>query len=430
MIDWKRVAAGDDGLNIYKIEAESENTFQRASKSDPFGAILALHDTETTRYLLESFRSTEGPVGSAGFRVACHVISLPDSLWVIDSTFRTTGPEVFPGTLEEIVEVEGRSLAGRPIHVIYTHAHFDHAGGHAAVAALGSDVETFAHPHTQALMPFVSRREFFFSSKAGFFRDCGLSEDAIGELQGAFRNFLTQKGLDIDASVFAADESEQLRVDTLVDLEPHGLKRLSERVSVLRFDGHIPGHLCVLADGGHYITGDMWLPATTSTITPGTIAALARIPKEECGVRRYLDASKALLNLRLGHCTSYPSHESIFTNPKRMAMRDLELILERLYLVYQVLHEHGRKPMRILDLAWGGAEHLPIWKINESKIRLMMAYDEATAYVEDLVRVGDLVREGPDTYLATGTEALLHEAADTLADARGTYGHLEFRSRV
>jgi hypothetical protein len=126
---------------------------------------------------------------------------------------------------------------------------------------------------------------------------------------------------------------------------------------------------------------------------------------------------------------SYPSHESIFSNPKRMAMRDLESFASRLERIYAVLAEHQAKAMRVLDLAWGGSSRLPIWKVLGSKYRLFMAHEEATAYVEDLVAVGDLEEVAPERYVWTGNSALKSEILDVLAAARRRFGHLEFQSR-
>ena len=71
-----------------------------------------------------------GPAGGAGgFRVACHVVSLPDRLLFVDSTFRSTGDDIVPGALEALARREGRTLEDRPIQGLYTHAHWDHAGG-------------------------------------------------------------------------------------------------------------------------------------------------------------------------------------------------------------------------------------------------------------------------------------------------------------
>jgi glyoxylase-like metal-dependent hydrolase (beta-lactamase superfamily II) len=223
--------------------------------------------------------------------------------------------------------------------------------------------------------------------------------------------------------------SNPLRVDIEVDPPCRGAERIVDRVEVLCLEGHVPGHLCVLVDGSHFISGDMWLPATTSTITPGTIALAAGIPPEDCGIVRYIESCESLLAMELDACMSYPSHEHIFKNPKRMAMRDLELFSERLELVHQVLSEHERRPMRVLDLAWGGEHRLPIWKLNHSKQRLMLAHDEATALVEDLLRLGDLREVEPERYLWTGGNALRTHLAAALREGRAHYGHLEFRSR-
>jgi hypothetical protein len=176
------------------------------------------------------------------------------------------------------------------------------------------------------------------------------------------------------------------------------------------------------------ITGDMWLPATTSTVTPPGTAAGAGISAEHCGVKLYMDSSARLLELDVDDCASYPSHEAIFKNPKRMAMRDLEIFQERFQLVYGVLAEHTREPMRVMDLAWGGEQRAPIWKLESSLYRLLMAHDEAAAYVHDLVNVGDLEEVEPERFLYTGGRALMEHLEALLERGREHYGHLDFRS--
>ena len=108
----------------------------------------------------------------------------------MDSTYRTTAGEIFPRVLEEIASHEGRKLADRPIQVIYTHAHFDHAGGHAAVEALGESVEILAHPFTAKLAPLVSARESFLRTRAHFLRDCGIHADLDELTEGIRAHFL------------------------------------------------------------------------------------------------------------------------------------------------------------------------------------------------------------------------------------------------
>jgi hypothetical protein len=119
----------------------------------------------------------------------------------------------------------------------------------------------------------------------------------------------------------------------------------------------------------------------------------------------------------------------IFQNPKRMAMRDLELLAERLEGVYAVLAEHRTRPLRVLDLAWGGAERRPLWKVGHNLHRLAIAHDEAAAYVQDLTALGDLRPVAPGHWLWTGRSALHDRTSATLTQARDRYGHLEFRSR-
>jgi hypothetical protein len=201
------------------------------------------------------------------------------------------------------------------------------------------------------------------------------------------------------------------------------------RLEVFRFDGHLPGHLCVRVDRNHFISGDMWLPATTSLVTPGGLADLAGVPAERCGVLRYLESSRRLLDLDVDECASYPSHEIVFRNPKRMAMRDFEIFGERLAMIGAVLREHEREPMRVLDLAWGGRSHLPIWKVEGSTFRLVIAHDEAAAWVQDLVTVGDLREVEPERYVWAGRRELERYIERARDSARALYAHLEFRSR-
>ena len=144
MIEWAEVASGRGGLRIYRIDAESSGIPGSGPGErrvpNPLELILSRFDTPTVRTLLESYTGTGAAVGASSFSVACHVVSLPDALVVVDSSYRTTAGEIFPGVLEEIAKREGRRLQERPIQIVYTHAHFDHAGGHAAVEALGDAV--------------------------------------------------------------------------------------------------------------------------------------------------------------------------------------------------------------------------------------------------------------------------------------------------
>ena len=432
MIEWRQVADEPGQLRIYRIDAESTNTFRLGGSFDPLETVLAASDTREGRRVREDFRSSEGPVGPSSFRVACHVVSLPDQVLVIDSTFGTTAPQVFPGTLEEILAHEGGRIGDRPLRLLYTHAHFDHAGGHAAVEELESELETIAHPYTGALQPWVSRRDSFFATKGWFFRDCGVEgsvEQIREELRALYQKMMVSAGQDPNAHPFGSASDAAIRIDREIEPTAEQSYSLDERVEILRFDGHIPGHLCVRVDRIHLITGDMWLPATTSTVTPGAIASLAGVPPEECGIQRYIHSSERLLDFDVDACISYPSHEVIFRNPKRMAMRDLELFAERFGLLYRVLAEHERSPMRVVDLAWGGAQGLPLWKVNGSKQRLMLAHDEAQAHVQDLVRVGDLEEIEPERYVWTGRSRLRDRLQASLEAARENYGHLEFRSR-
>lgn len=433
MIEWKEVGAGAQGLRVHRIDAQPEGQLLPGGGGfDPLRVVLQEFPNPTTLSVEARFTASGPPVGASSLRVACHAVSLPDSLLVVDSTFRTTAVDVFPAVLEAIVASEGRRLGERPVRVIYTHAHFDHAGGREAVEALGPNVEIQTHRHTEALFPLLSRRESFFRTRSWFFRDCGIEAglpEFIALMRERFMETLAAQNLDLSDHPFPETESP-LRVDTPIGLEPHGaLPMLDGRVEVLRFDGHIPGHLCVLVDRKHFISGDMWLPATTSTITPAPIAALAGVPAEACGVVRYIESDEALLARDVDGCISYPSHENVFVNPKRMAMRDLVLFAERLALVYRVLGEHRRQPMRVLDLAWGGGEALPVWKLAESRYRLAMAHDEACAYVHDLVALGDLREVEPERYVWTGRKGLERRLHAVLDAAQARFGRLEFRDR-
>jgi hypothetical protein len=173
----------------------------------------------------------------------------------------------------------------------------------------------------------------------------------------------------------------------------------------------------------------MWLPATTSLVTPGTTAAAAGVAAEECGVLRYLESSERLLELDVDGDVAYPSHEIIYSNPKRMAVRDIELLAERIPLIDGVLEQHRQEPMRVVDLAWGGRDQLPVWKVEGSVMRLVIAHDEAAAWVQDLVIVGDLREVEPERFVATGRRALFARIESALELARQDHGHLEFRSR-
>ena len=433
MIEWREVVGGAQGLRLYRIDAESGSFGGPGGRiPSPLAVVLERFDTPTCRYLLENFGEGGAPVGASSFSVACHVISLPDLMLIVDSTYRTTAPEVFPQALEAIAGREGRRVADRPIQVLYTHAHFDHAGGHGAVERMGEDVETLAHPYTAALFPLVSRRESFLRTRAGFLRDCGIDVD-LDSLGPAIRDqyvgLMQSAGVDLDRAPWGSVEEGPLRIDRFVDPDAGELPLAGGRIEVFRFDGHIPGHLCVCVDRAHLVTGDMWLPATTSLVTPGSQAALCGIPVGRCGVLRYLESSTRLLGLDVDECISYPSHEIIFRNPKRMAMRDLEIFGERATAVASVLREHWREPMRALDLAWGGRSHLPLWKVEGSVLRLAIAHDEAAAWVQDLVALGDLREVTPERYVWTGRSGLADRIHAALDDGRRGHADLEFRSR-
>ena len=435
MITCREVAAGSRGLRLYRIDAEPEGVAAPGLGLDPMALLFERISTPTTRQVVSEFSEGGPPVSASSLRVACHVVSTPDGLLIVDATFPQTGPAIFPLVIDAICRGEGRAIGGRPIELLYTHAHFDHAGGRAAVEAMRPDVKTFAHPHIAALFPISSRPDQMFRSDGHFLRDCGIAQDfeeLAGEFERMRERLLDRLPADADLTLMRGEGDAQLVVDVLIEIDAndaHSFPLLAGRARAMRFDGHMPGHLCVIVDGEHLISGDMWLPATTSTVTPGRRASRAGVPADRCGVRRYVDSSARLLGLPVDRCHSYPSHESIFSNPKRMAMRDLESFVRRLELVYAVLAEHGAQAMRVLDLAWGGSRRLPIWKVLGSKYRLFMAHEEATAYVEDLVAVGDLEEVAPERYVWTGRATLQRETVDVLAAARRRFGHLEFQSR-
>jgi len=433
MIEWREVAQGPGDLRIYRVDAESEGvSFGGKSGVDPLSLIFQTYPNATTRLLREEFAERRSPVNASSFSVACHVVSLPDTVWVIDSTYRTTAPRVFPDVLEQIVASEARHLADRRLRVLYTHAHFDHAGGHLAVESLDSEARVFAHPYTRELFPVVSRRESFILTKGQFLRDCEIDvePEAISErIREHFLQLAAREEIDLDAQPWGSLDEGPLRIDEVVEPGEGGIGFDAARVEVFRFDGHIPGHLCVLVDKAHLITGDMWLPATTSLVTPGSITSLAGVAPEQSGLLRYLESSERLLAMSVDDCVSYPSHEVIFRNPKRMAMRDLEIFAARFEPIGEVLRQHPSRPMRVLDLAWGGANRLPIWNVGSSHFRLAVAHDEASAYVSDLVTAGDLREVEPERFVWTGREDVRKRVVNALESARVHHGHLEFRSR-
>jgi len=436
VIEWTPVASDRGGLRIYRIDARSSGIPGSGPGErrvpNPLELILARFDTPTTRALREDFTGAGAAVGASSFSVACHVVSLPDAVLVVDSTYRTTAGDVFPHVLEQIAKDEERSIDERPIQVLYTHAHFDHAGGHAAVEALGDAVEILAHPATAALAPLVSRRESFLRTRALFLRDCGIRAELDELADGIRADFLAlaeKAGVDLDRAPWGSVEDGPLRIDHPIEPGAGKVSLADGRVEVLQFEGHIPGHLCVRVDRRHFVTGDMWLPATTSLVTPGTTAREAGIAAERCGVQRYLESSQRLLGLDVDEDIAYPSHEIVYRNPKRMAVRDLEILAERIPLVEAVLEQHASQPMRVLDLAWGGRERQPIWKVEGSVLRLVVAHDEATAWIQDLVEAGDLREVEPERYVATGGRAFFSRIEAALEQARAGFGHLEFRSR-
>lgn len=432
MIEWKQSASGADGLRLYRIEASPSSVLSPGKGLDPLDLLLSSFPSSTGTQIRERFSEAGSPVGASSLRVACHVASFPDLLLIVDSTFSQTAGEIFPETLERICQSEERRLGDRPALLVYTHAHFDHAGGRAAVEAL-PEITTLAHRHTRDLFPSVSRPSAMFRSRGHFLRDCEISlsiEEMLETFHGIYEDLLSGAKPGGDLSFFRTEDESLLRVDQCVDLTAlEQLDIADGRARLIHVPGHIPGHLCVLVDGEHFITGDMWLPATTSTVTSGHAAQTAGVSSDLTGVATYVESDEWLLSGDLDHCFSYPSHEQVFRNPKRMAVRDLELLATRLDLIYEVLREHRAIPMRVLDLAWGGSRDVPIWKVARSKYRLFMAHEEATSFVEDLLQFGDLTQVESERYLWTGRDNLLRRVRDSLTKAREDHGHLEFHSR-
>src|SRR5206468_11490282 len=130
------------------------------------------------------------------------------------------------------------------------------------------------------------------------------------------------------------------------------------------------------------------------------------VPEGSCGVLRYVRSDTRLLGLDVDDFTSFPSHEVVFRNPKRMAMRDLELFAERLPAIYSVLGEHRTQPMRVLDLAWGGHSHFPFCKAESSAFRLVVSHDVAAAWFQDLVALGDLEQTESYCWIWSGCHEL------------------------
>ena len=123
--------------------------------------------------------------------------------------------------------------------------------------------------------------------------------------------------------------------------------------------------------------------------------------------------------------------------PWRPASRRSLLRSDRRALALEdgVLGDHDRlADPRHVEPARGGellpSQRLPLWKVNGSKQWLMLAHDEAQAYVQDLVGMGDLLEVEPERYVWSGRTALQHQRTESREQhARVSYGHLEFRSR-
>lgn len=431
-VAWRRVATESSGLALYRVDTSPQGIASPGRDFDPLDLLLGQFDTTTAVQIRREFCERGAAVGASSLRVAAHVVSTPDAVLVVDSTFRTTAGRVFPGVLHAIDEAEGRTRGQRPITVVYTHAHFDHAGGRAAVEALDG-ATTVGHAFTRALFPLVSRPETMFRSKGRFLRDCDI-RTSFDEMMAAYSN-VREKALagvpaSLDLSLFRTPEEPDIRLDVEVDPADESVSLLDGAVELYRFEGHIPGHLCVLVAGRHLITGDMWLPATTSTVTPRGLAMQANVAGERCGVLLYVDSCNRLLDLPVDTCRSYPSHEHIFDNPKRMALRDLDSFARRMELVRDVLAEHRRAPMRVLDLTWGGLERRPIWKLAGSKYRLLLAHDEAAAYVEDLLAAGDLEEVDEERYVWTGRTSMETRIRAARDAALRRFNDLEYRSRA
>ena len=244
MIEWREVARGAEGLTLYRIDAEMDHPIPPGGgRFDPMRAIFSLHPTRTTRRFDEDFAESGMPVGASSMRVACHVISYPDQLMTIDSTFPSTGLQVFPETLEQICRHEQRSFADRPLDVLYTHTHFDHAGGRDGVEALERDVRTLAHPFTPALFEQTNRREMFFVTKAHFFRDCGIEESVETLMAGMHDLFLAAMGGEVGddppRSPFGSASDDPLRVDHPIEPGADTVALHDGRVEVSHHSFHV-----------------------------------------------------------------------------------------------------------------------------------------------------------------------------------------------
>ncbi|MBW2385892.1 MAG: MBL fold metallo-hydrolase [Deltaproteobacteria bacterium] len=258
---------------MYRIEAAMDQPMVPGNgRFDPIRGILSRHAPSTTQRFEQEFAESGAPVGASSMRVASHLISYPDRLMIVDATFPATGAEIFPGTLSDISRHEGRSFADRPLDVLYTHCHFDHSGGRDAVEELAGDVRTIAHPSTQALFEQSSKREMFFVTKGHFFRDCGIREDVETLLLSLRELYVEAAGGEMPEesprNPFGSASDAPLRVDLAIEPGGDAQPLLDGRVEALCFEGHVPGHLCVRVAGSHLITGDMWLPATTSIVKP------------------------------------------------------------------------------------------------------------------------------------------------------------------
>jgi len=97
MIRWREAARGRDSLRIHRIEAESGAFSGPGGRMpSPLAVVLDRFNTQTSRYLQDRFGEGGTPVGASSLSVACHVVSLPELTVVVDSTYRTTAPGIFP----------------------------------------------------------------------------------------------------------------------------------------------------------------------------------------------------------------------------------------------------------------------------------------------------------------------------------------------
>lgn len=86
MIEWEEAARGDDGLILYKVVAEMDQPMSPGRGGfNPIRSMLSHYSTDATQRLDADFSESGAPVGASSMRVACHAVSYPDQLLVVDS---------------------------------------------------------------------------------------------------------------------------------------------------------------------------------------------------------------------------------------------------------------------------------------------------------------------------------------------------------